>query len=398
MAESADGHVNGEAQASADHAASGVDKPAQDQSQENATTPAAETSTRPSSHRMRWLALLLIVAVLPLGWFLLPGNVRQEWTGALMNHIALRKISHVAPASHTQVQVPAVAAPSAVPTISVAPKEAPPRSLASETTAPVVPAQGSTTAVAAPHASPASPGEHTTLPAVTPEEVKALVAAMGALQNNIRALENEQEAMGHELHARQQLELHARLRWITSTSTLLPQMADFWQDITLLPLLNASERSEATTMWKMAEKDADKLRAWSTRLKRLAATLPVPQHQDIIPKPKQAIFSWLTGKFHLRPAPTPEQRTLSELRMRLLDTAHVLTVEIWPKHKAWRHLLADLRQQFGDDADLSLPQRLDGVRKDITAMRAKAASWLGRLSTPVSRPDEHPRTLSGAGN
>jgi len=398
MAEFVSGKTDGEAQDLVDHPVSEAGAPAQDQSRENTTASVAEISTRSSFHGMRWLALLLIVAVLPLAWFLSPENARQKWADTLMNHIAPQKTSHVAPVPHTQAQVPAPAAPSAALAIAVAPKkEASPRPLASEAAEPVVPAQVSTTVVAAPHSSPASPGEHAILPAVTPQEAKALMAAMEELQSNMHALEGEQEAMGHELHARQQLELRARLRWITSASTLLPQMADFWQDITLLPLLNASERSEATSMWKTAASDADKLRAWSTRLKRLAATLPAPQHQDIIPKPKQAVFSWLTGKFHLRPAPTPEQRSLSELRMRLLEAAHVLTVEIWPKHRAWRHLLADLRERFGDDADLSLPQRLDGVRKDIATMRAKAASWLLRLSIPVSRP-EHPRTLSGAGN
>jgi len=156
-------------------------------------------------------------------------------------------------------------------------------------------------------------------------------------------------------------------------------MTDFWQDITLLPLLSESERNEAKTMRKLAANDMDKLNAWSIQLKRLAATLPVPEHQDIIPKPEQPAFSWFAGKFHLRPVPTPEQQALSKLRTRLLETVRVLTVEMWPEPKVWRHLLADLREQFGDDVDLSLPERLDGIQQDIATMRAKAASWLENL-------------------
>ena len=156
-------------------------------------------------------------------------------------------------------------------------------------------------------------------------------------------------------------------------------MASFWQDIALLPMLNTNDRNEAKTMQRLAADDATKLAGWSQQLKRLAATLPVPQHQDIIPKPKNPAFSWLTGKFHLRPVPMPEQQNLLGLRVRLLNTAHVLAIEIWPQPKTWRHLLADLREQFGDDADLALPEHLDNIRKDIKTMRVKAANWLEKL-------------------
>jgi len=216
-------------------------------------------------------------------------------------------------------------------------------------------------------------------PAASSEEVKALMAAIHDLQRNMGALQNRQAELQQELHAKQQLELRARLRWIANPQSQLPQMSSFWQDIALLPMLNDGERHEAEAMRKLAADDADKLDAWTAQLKRLAATLPVPEHQDIIPKPENPAFSWLTGKFHLRPAPTPEQQALTGLRTRLLNTSHALNVEIWPEHKIWRHLLADLREQFGDDADLALPERLDNIQKDIASIRAKATNWLEKL-------------------
>ncbi len=373
MAEPANGKANGEEQGRdlVDHPTSGVKTPDQGQSREAGSMPVEATSPPSSSHGIRWLILLLMIVVLSLGWFLLPENTRQRWTDTLMNRIPLHKIGEVVPASPVRSNVPASAVPKAG---SVMPKTLPFQPAAPEAV-PSVASVRAFTPAAMPHPPPASDQRMTPGP-VTSEEAKVLMAAMGKLQSKMQVLEGDQTALHHELYVRQQLELRTRLRWITSTGTLLPQMADFWQDIELLPLLSESERNTAQTMRKLAANDADKLNAWRTQLKRLAATLPVPEHQDIIPKPEQPVFSWFTGKFHLRPAPTPEQRKLSKLHARLLDTAHVLTVEIWPKPNVWRHLLADLREQFSDDADLALPERLDGIQKDIATMRAQAASWL----------------------
>jgi len=355
MAESTNGKAPEEVQGLEDPSMPEAVAPAQDQSQENIETPAEETAVRSSSHGKLWLVLLLIVAALPLGWFLLPENTRQQWTDTLMNRISPAEVSNtdIAPAPPPQAATPAPVMP---------------------TVAPPEPIQAPTPHIATPQPSPAS-GTPT---AASSEEVEALITAMEKLQSSMQTLQDKQAELRQELQARQQLELRTRLRWIANPQSQLVQMASFWQDIALLPMLSESERNEAETMRKLAAGDADKLAAWTARLKRLAATLPMPEHQDIIPKPENPVFSWLIEKFHLRPAPTPEQQALTELRMRLLNTAHALTVQIWPEHKTWRHLLADLREQFGDDADLTLPARLDNIRKDIAAMRTKAASWLGQ--------------------
>jgi len=384
MAESGNGNVAEEEQDLVDHPASGADTSVQGPSPEKRDIPAEEISTRSSSYAIRWLVLLLVIAALPLGWFLVPEDTRQKWTDMLANRPPPQNISHVdvAPASQAQVEVPAPTAPSEVTFRSASPEAKQPVPHVLQTVAPVV---------VAPHSSSPS-NKRMVPPAVTSEEVRMLMATMGELQGHIQALQDKQAELHRELLTRQQLELRVRLRWIASTRTLLPQMTDFWQDITLLPLLSENERSEAETMRTLAANDADKLNAWGVRLKQLAATLPVSQHRDIIPKPEQPTFSWLAGKFHLRPVPTSEQQKLSELRARLLEAAHILSVEIWPEPKVWRHLLADLHEQFGDDADLSLPEHLDGIQKDIATMHTKAANWLEQLRSISSLP------LSGAGN
>jgi len=359
MAESENGQAAEETQGLEDQSTPEAATPVQDQPQENMETPAEEASVRSSSHGKLWLVLLLIIAALPLGWFRLPENMRQQWTDTLMHRPPPVEVSDtdIAPAPQPQTTAPAPVTP---------------------TVAPTEPIEAPTPHIATPQPSPISNTPEMP-PAASSEEVEALMTAMGELQSNMQTLQNKQAELRQELHARQQLALHTRLRWIANPQSQLAQMASFWQDIALLPMLSESERSEAETMQKLAADDAGKLDAWTARLKRLAATLPVPEHQDIIPKPENPAFSWLTGKFHLRPAPTPEQQALAALRTRLLNTAHALTIQIWPEHKVWRHLLADLREQFGDDADLALPERLDNIRKDIAAMRAKATNWLEGL-------------------
>jgi len=355
MAESENGKAP-EVQGLEDQSTPEAATPVQDQPQENMETPAEKATVRSSSHGKLWLVLLLIVAALPLGWFLLPENTRQKWTDTLMNRIS--------PAEISDVDIAPAPPPQATPLAPATPTETPPEPIQAPAPHIVAPQPSST---------PAMP------PAASSEEVEALITAMGELQSSMQMLQDKQVELRQELHARQQLELRTRLRWIANPQSQLVQMASFWQDIALLPMLSESERNEAETMRKLAADDADKLDAWTARLKRLAATLPVPEHQDIIPKPKNPALAWLIEKFHLRPAPTPEQQALAKLRTKLLNTAHALTVQIWPEHKVWRHLLADLREQFGDDADLALPERLDNIRKDITAMRAKASSWLENI-------------------
>jgi len=372
MVESTNGKVPAEEQNPEDQSAPEEDVSVQDQPQENMETPVEETAGQSSrhgtSHGKLWLVLLLIIIGLPLGWFLLPENTRQQWADTLMNRMPSQGISDV---GLEPAPLPRPVVPDTTASVATAPKHAIPKAATS------VPVQAPAPRGVAPKRRAFN--REVTRPAATSEEVKALMAAIHDLQSNMETLQDKQSKLRQELHARQQLELRIRLRWIANPQSQLPQMANFWQDIALLPMLNEDDRREAEAMRKLAANDADKLDMWSKRLKQLAATLPVPEHQDIIPKPKNPVFSWLTGKFHLRPAPTPEQQALSELRARLLNTAHALLIQIWPEHKTWRHLLADLREQFGDDADLALPERLDGIQKDTAVLRAKAAHWLEEL-------------------
>jgi len=347
MAESTNGVPPGEEEGLEERPASVGDQPRE--------TVNGESDVRSTSRWRLWLALLLIIAALPSGWFLLPESTRQRWTDMLMNSMPLRE------ASNPEVAL----TPSAPPT----PKAA---------TLVQAPTQTPAPRVTTPKPSRAS-NNPAPLPAATSEEVKLLIATMEGLKRNMQALQNELEAQRQEFRARQQLELRTRLRWIASPETLLPQMVNFWQDIASLPLLSKTERSAVKNMQQLALNDTDKLNTWSTQLKRMAATLPVPDHQDLIPKLENPAFSWLSDEFHLWPVSSPQQRSLSELRTRLLNTAHALTVEIWPEPEAWQRLLADLREQLGDDAQLALPEHLDGIRKDITTMRTKAANWLEKL-------------------
>lgn len=373
MAESENGNVPGEDSGLVDDAGSTDDTSVSNQSREGTEVPVDDTTAPAPSHGKRWLLLLLIIVALPpLGWFLSPKDMRQQWINILMNRTSPQKISSMEvtpePAPRTVVPLP-----------PTPPEPAPPAVVPPVLTQP--PAQLSKPRMTTLEPSP-SFNKHNTRPVATSEEIKALMATIHDLQNNMDVLRSKQielSELRQQLDTGQQLELRARLRWIANPQSQLPQMARFWQDITLLTILSEDKRHEAESMRKLAADDVDQVRMWRQRLKRLAATLPVPEHPDVIPKPENPAFSWLTGRIHLRPAPTVEQQQLSQLRTRLLNISHALNVEIWPTGKTWRHLLADLREQFGDDVDLALPEHLDKVQKDITSMRGKAVNWLGEL-------------------
>ncbi len=340
--------------------------PIQDTARKDVETPENDTNTPLSSHGKRWLLLLLImVSLLLLGWFLSSQNMRQQWIDIVINHMppqAINKMNHSSePASSSVISIPVPAMHVSSGNIETVPQ--PPK------LSPVVPE---------PVPSFQNNSAH---PAATSKEINVLIATIHDLQNKVESLQGKQAdltALRRALDARQRLELRARLRWIANPQASLSQMASFWQDITLLPMLSENKQREAGSMRQLAAEDAGHLKLWSKKLKQLAAALPVPIHQDIIPKPENPVFSWLTGRIHLRPAPTPEQQAASQFRARLLNTAHALTLEVWPTHRAWRRLLADLRERFGDDADLALPEHLDGIQKDITRMRKTATVWLGQ--------------------
>lgn len=340
--------------------------PVQDKARKDVEPPAndMDTDTPSPPHGKRWLLLLLImVALLLLGWFLSPQDMRRQWIDTVINHMppqAINKMNH-----------PQEPASSAVISTPVSSMHEPSGNIETVPQLPKHPA-----IVPEPVPSFHKDDAH---PAATSEEINALIATIHDLQNKVESLQGKQTDLAtlhRELDARQQLELRARLRWIANPQTPLSQMVGFWQDITLLPMLSENKQREAGNMQQLAVDDARHLKLWSEKLKQLAAALPVLVHQDIIPKPANPVFSWLTGRIHLRPAPTPEQQVASQFRARLLNTAQALTLEVWPTHKAWRHLLADLRERFGDNADLALPEHLDGIQKDIASMRKTATVWL----------------------
>jgi hypothetical protein len=175
------------------------------------------------------------------------------------------------------------------------------------------------------------------------------------------------------------LELQVRLRWLRDPETLLPRMVAFWQDIALLPILTADERSLAESRSQQARDNAAKIESWRKHLKDFSDSLDLPSGEDVIPKQGDDWWGWIVNQFHLRRVPVNEQLELVNLRQRLAMVRHDLGVEIWPETKLWNRLLSDLRIQFGDEVDQMLPERFNEIQEEIQALRDSASQWLEQL-------------------
>ena len=289
-----------------------------------------------------WLLVIIILAGLPAaGWFLLPEDMRDT----LRKTFSIENMKSVTPI-RTEAPAPVEPAPAPEP-------------------------------VAAPEPEPVQP----ILPEdiATSEEVRALMRTIDALRGEMGALQSEQSALRQDLRARQQLELRMRLRRLIRPDVSLTQMAAYWQDIALLPILSGDERQKAESLRERADSNAAMVAAWRRHLEGFAERLSLPAGEDIIPKRDDSWWGWIADQFHLRRVPLTKQRELLALRKRLLTASHDLAVERWPETKPWNRLLSDLRAQFGDEADRELPERFKAIQEDIQAMRDSAGQWLEQL-------------------
>ena len=326
-------------------------------------TPSQAPSRKTPRKGGRWLAWMVILALLPIGWFMLPAQTRQHLTAALTSGSGPDQTSPEPPASESGASLPST---------EETPATAEP---GAESTPVAAPAPESP----APQATPAEPVAPSPAPAASSEEVQALMEQIRALRGDLESLRTEASALRQSLRRQQELLLRDRLRRIVEPHARLAEMRAAWRDIGLLPMLGEDDRALAKRMQEQAERDMERIAAWQRQLEALAASLPEWKGRDIIPQPRQPALAWLAGKFHLRRAPGADQRAQAELRARLLRAAHALAMQDWPRARDWRHLLMDVREQFGDEAELKLPERLDDIQANIAAIRQQAAGWLGRL-------------------
>jgi len=319
---------------------------------------AGEEPTKTRKRGRGWLVWIVILALLPAGWLLLPDATRQRLVALF---------------------------PASTPSTSQSPEATTPepgrREVASTPSASEPPApqpEAAPVSQPAPESTPSEPARPSA-PAASSEEVQALMSEIHGLRDDLGALRNESAALRQSLRRQQELELRDRLRRIMDSRARLTTIAAAWRDIALLPMLDEDDRQTARRMRAGAEKDMARIAEWRAQLEQLAARLPEWRGRDVIPQPRQPALAWIVGQFHLRRAPTMDQRAQARLRVRLLRMSHALAVQDWPDSAAWRHLLMDIREQFGDQAELTLPERLDDVQRHIAAMRQAAADWLGRL-------------------
>ena len=327
-------------------------KKASDISSEN-TDQAIETKLeiKPSRSRHWPWFLLIIILSLPAVWFLMPAEMRQPYAERLQQWLDRKPPI----AADTPVKADAPATP------GIHQKESAP--VPEQTPEPLVSSM--------PEATPSS---------ASVEEVGALIQSIDSLQTRLKQMQDKQTALSQAITTRQALDLRTRLRWVAEPENRLSQLQIYWEDITLLPILSEAEHAQATQMLHSTHKLLINVRAWQSRLTHLANALPIPQAKEISIKSENKWLAWLAGQFRLRTSPNREGKRLLALRSQLLSAEQQLAREQWPQPEVWQHLLSQLKQQLGNDAELALPENFESVQNDIQALRHTAQGWLEGLT------------------
>jgi len=226
-------------------------------------------------------------------------------------------------------------------------------------------------------------------PSVSSEEVQALLSSINVLREELQQMSEAQQALQNGLQEQQQMNLQVRLRWITDPASRLPQLQLAWEEISLLPGLSNSQRSEAVRMHALARNRVQQMKQWQDALNKWADALVTPVHRNILPESPYPWLAWIVSQFQLRQAPSVEAQHLGDLRARLLNAARHLTLESWPAKGAWQSLQAELLLQIkamrldggdshGDNAeaiDTGLPENFDAIQTDIATLRRTAQQW-----------------------
>jgi len=205
----------------------------------------------------------------------------------------------------------------------------------------------------------------------------ALLQRLDTLDRTLRELMREQHTLRQALAHQQQMNLALRLRWIAAEDSTLPQMAQAWQEIALLPTLSDEQRQQAQSLQRLAQADANRLEQWRRTLLFWAEHLAIPTQPDIMPKPEHPWLAWLAGQFHLRRASTVDGMRQQTLAHELKRAALALQLERWPEQQAWQALRARLLLLAkAEGIALDLPEGFADLTADKHKLKAAAAAWL----------------------
>jgi len=309
-----------------------------------AAVPAKQSKPPAKSSRWLWIILVIFILMLPFGWLLAPEKIRQPYMERMGHWFNTRN-----------QQKAAVRQPAASPIIK-------PRKTLQAAVAPQV---------HLPHTASSA-------------EAALLLKAIKALQEDLRQAQQASRASVRALRKQQNIDLKMRLRWIAQPESRLPQLLAYWEDIALLSVLGEREQAQVAGMLKLARQQTSQERRWRSRLVQLAHSLPMPEVEEVNIRSDNKWLAWLAGQFRLSTSPSLERRKILALRNQLLAAGQRLTNGEWPAAADWQSLLDQLRQEFGDDAELALPESFDAVQNDIRTMRQTARDWLEKLADGVA--------------
>ena len=231
---------------------------------------------------------------------------------------------------------------------------------------------------------------------ISSEEGTVLMEAMDNLQQSIsgmkaefQQLQDQQTQTKQAQHQIESMQLHARLTWVTSPASHLPQMVLAWQEISLLPSLNETQRATAEKMFTLAQQRVNQVAQWQQELAHISHMIQPSQRNNIIPESlnhdANPWLAWLSQQFSLKRSQSQQEKEITRLRQQLSNIAQNMNLEDWPSGATWTKLRAQLQlylvqhDKASDNPVLQLPENFDAIQNDIQTLRNTADDWLKEL-------------------
>jgi len=313
----------------------------------------------PKKHSNKLPLFLLFITLLAAGYIFAPKQLKSELFN-LAETLLQKEMGQVSqkPVTPVPTSAPVVTEPELA---TVAPEPVKPAIEVSKTPEPVVISASS-------------------------DEVNRMLSAMSQLQNELKSLRQQQRLLEETQHSVQNMQLRARLGWITNPANHLAQIQLAWEEISLMPMLSSDERQQAQTMLALAEKSLRELQSWQQILQTQADSLTTKEHDNIVPSFESRWLNWIAEQFSIRPSLSQEEAQNAQLREQLLNISRNIEMEQWPDAKTWLQLHATLQLRMVTSASdasaapkLELPESFDAIRHDIDQLRQTATTWMERL-------------------
>jgi len=210
-------------------------------------------------------------------------------------------------------------------------------------------------------------------------QLQKLMLEIHELRQDLRQSQQDQIMLHRANIARQQLDLHTRLRWVLMPNNNWMHLHMYWQDIASLPMLTDSQREQASEQAEKARMHMQRILEWRKQMSLLIHEIQKMRQtakQSLIPKEGSPWLNWLSGHFSLSHVQADNHEMLDHLEL-LIQEMLLLGHGQWPSEQRWTDIYQQIILHLPNKVHISVLD-FETPAQDRQTMKALAVSWLGQ--------------------